>query len=144
MCGQSGVPDLNREHMRPGLRAGPQPRSCEASVACRTSTAIVRGQCGVPDLNRDHVRPVLRAGPQPRSSELVWRAGPQPRNVSERRMSERLSEDVSKIMAWVALIISFFFSHFSFLRVVFSHKVCSRGLFSHHFLGGCLTHTGGK
>ena len=26
---------------RPGLRAGPQPRSCEASVACRTSTAIM-------------------------------------------------------------------------------------------------------
>ena len=50
-------------------RAGPQPRSCEASVACRTSTAIMWGQCGVPDLNRDHVSSVWRAGPQPRNGQ---------------------------------------------------------------------------
>ena len=88
-------------------RAGPQPRSCEFSVACRTSTAIVWVQCGVPDLNRDRVRSVWRAGPQPRSCEFsvacrastaivcvqcgvpglnrdrvssVWSAGPQPRS----------------------------------------------------------------
>ena len=58
-------------------------RWCVVSVACRTSTAILRGQCGVPDLtailrdqcgvpdlNRDSVRPVWRAGPQPRSCEF--------------------------------------------------------------------------
>ena len=68
--GQCGVSDLNRDAVRPVLRAGHQPRSCEARVACRTSTAIMWGQCGVPDLNRDHVRQVLRAGPQPRSCEF--------------------------------------------------------------------------
>ena len=87
--------------------AGPQPRLCEISVACRTSTAIPWVQCCVPDLNRDPVRSVLRAGPQLRSREfsvacrtstaIVWdqccvpdlnsdpvssvlRAGPQPRS----------------------------------------------------------------
>ena len=87
--------------------AGPQPRSCEFSVACRTSTTILWVQCGVPDLNRDPVSSVWRAGPQPRSCEFsvacrtstvilwvqcgvpdlncdpvssVWRAGPQPRS----------------------------------------------------------------
>ena len=38
--------------------AGPQPRPCEFSVACRTSTAILWVQCGVPDLNRDPVSSV--------------------------------------------------------------------------------------
>ena len=82
MCGQCGVPDLNREHMRPGLRAGPQPRSCEASVACRTSTAILCSQCGVPDINHDHVSSVWRAVPDLSLDRVssVWRAGPQPRN----------------------------------------------------------------
>ena len=50
--------------------AGPQPRLCEISVACRTSTAIPWVQCCVPDLNRDPVRSVLRAGPQLRSREF--------------------------------------------------------------------------
>ena len=85
-------------------RAGPQPRSCEFSVACRTPTAILRVQCGVPDPNCDLVSSVLCAGPQLRSCEFsvacrtptaimrvqcgvpdpnrelvssVWRAGPQ-------------------------------------------------------------------
>ena len=35
-CVQCGVPDLNRDHFRPVWRAGPQPRSCECSVARRT------------------------------------------------------------------------------------------------------------
>ena len=51
------------------FRAGPQPRSCEASVPHRTSTAILWVQCPAPDLNREPVRPVFRAGPQPRSCE---------------------------------------------------------------------------
>ena len=66
-------------------RAGPQPRSCECSVACRTPTAILRVQCsvacrtptailrvqcGVPDPNRDPANSVWRAGPQPRSCEF--------------------------------------------------------------------------
>ena len=55
--------------MQPVWRAGPQPRSCEFSVACRTSTAILCSQCGVPDLNRDHVSSVWRAGPQPRNGQ---------------------------------------------------------------------------
>ena len=72
-------------------RAGPQPRSCEFSVACRTPTAILRVQCGVPDPNCDLVSSVLCAGPQLRSCEFSvacrtptaimrvqwWRAGPQ-------------------------------------------------------------------
>ena len=51
-------------------RAGPQPRSCEFSVACRTPTAILRVQCGVPDPNCDLVSSVLCAGPQLRSCEF--------------------------------------------------------------------------
>ena len=51
---------LNRDHVRPVLRAGPQPRSCEASVACRTSTAIMCGQCSAPGLNRYVRRYVMR------------------------------------------------------------------------------------
>ena len=47
------------DHVSSVWRARPQPRSCEASVACRTSTAIMGGQCCVPDLNRDHVHSVL-------------------------------------------------------------------------------------
>ena len=49
---------------------GPQPRWCELSVPCRTSTTIMWAQCSVPDLNHDHVSSVSRAGPQPRSCEL--------------------------------------------------------------------------
>ena len=52
------------------LLARSQPRSCESSVACRTSTTIMWEQCCVPDLNCDPVRAVLRAGPQPRSCEI--------------------------------------------------------------------------
>ena len=97
------VPDLS--HLVSSVwRAGPQPRACEFSVACRTPTAIPWVQCGVPDPNRDPVSSVWRAGPQPRSCEFsvacrtsttilwvqcgvpdlnrdpvssVWRAGPQ-------------------------------------------------------------------
>ena len=49
---------------------GPQLRSCEFSVACWTSTAILRVQCGVPDPNCDLLSSVWRAGPQPRSREF--------------------------------------------------------------------------
>ena len=86
------------------LCAGPQLRSCEFNVACRTPTAILRVQCGVPDPNRDPASSVWRAGPQLWSREFsvvyrtstairrvqcgapdpncdyansVWRAGPQ-------------------------------------------------------------------
>ena len=61
---------LNRDHVSSVWRAGPQPRSCEFSVARRTSTAILWHQCSAPDLNRDPVRSVFRAGPQPRSCEI--------------------------------------------------------------------------
>ena len=50
--------------------AGPQLRSCEFSVACRTPTAILQVQCGVPDPNRDPAISVWRPGPQPRSCEF--------------------------------------------------------------------------
>ena len=43
---------------------GPQLRSCEFSVACWTSTAILWVQCGVPDPNRDPACSVWRAGSQ--------------------------------------------------------------------------------
>ena len=108
---QCDAPDLNRDLVRSGLLAGPQPRSCEISVACRTSTAILWDPCCVPDLNRDPVRSVLRTGPRPRSCEvsvacrtstaILWdqgclpdlnrdpvrsvlRAGPQPRSCAIR------------------------------------------------------------
>ena len=98
------VPDLNHDLVSSVWRAGPQPRSCEFSVAWRTPTAILWVQCGVPGPNREHVSSVWRAGPQPRSCEFsvacqtstailwvqcgvpdlnrdpvssVWRAGPQ-------------------------------------------------------------------
>ena len=45
-------------------------RSCEFSVACRTSTAILWVQCGVLDPNRDPASSVWRAGPQPRPCEF--------------------------------------------------------------------------
>ena len=45
MYGQCCAPDLNRDAVRPVLRAGPQlPRSCEFSVAHRTSTAKCVGK----------------------------------------------------------------------------------------------------
>ena len=37
---QCGVPDLNRDPASSVWRAGPQPRSCEFSVACRTSSIV--------------------------------------------------------------------------------------------------------
>ena len=67
---QCGVPDPNRDPASSVWRAGPQPRSCEFSVACRTPTAILRVQCGVPDPNRDPANSVWRPGPQPRSCEF--------------------------------------------------------------------------
>ena len=36
---QCSLPDLNRDRVSSVFRAGPQPRSCELSVPCRTSTA---------------------------------------------------------------------------------------------------------
>ena len=38
---QCSAPDLNRDPVRSVFRAGPQPRSGEISVPCRTSTAIL-------------------------------------------------------------------------------------------------------
>ena len=67
---QCGVLDPNCDHASSVWRAGPQPRSCEFSVACRTPTAIMRVQCGVPDPNRDPANSVWRPGPQPRSCEF--------------------------------------------------------------------------
>ena len=39
MWAQCSVPHLNHDHVSSVSRAGPQPRSCELSVPCRTSTA---------------------------------------------------------------------------------------------------------
>ena len=102
----SSSSDLNYDLVSSVWHAGPQPRSCDFSVACRTPTASSWVQCGVPDPNRDPASSVWRAGPQPRSREFsvacrtstaiprvqcgvpdpnrdhassVWRAGPQPR-----------------------------------------------------------------
>ena len=89
------------------FRAGPQARSCEFSVPCRTSTAIRCVQCSAPDPDRVLVSSVFRA-----AIAILWvqycadlnrdpvrpafRAGPQSRNVSERRIAERVSEDMSE------------------------------------------------
>ena len=56
-------------------RAGPQPRSREFSVACRTPTAILRVQCGAPDPNRDLCEfSVACRTPTAISASSVWRA----------------------------------------------------------------------
>ena len=65
------MPDLNRDHVSSVWRAGPQPRSCEFSVARRTSTA---------------------KWSERRMSERLSEA------LSE-RMSERMSEDMSERMS---------------------------------------------
>ena len=59
-----------RESVCSVWHVGPQLRSCEFSVACRTPTAILRVQCGMPDPNRDPASSVWRPGPQPRSCEF--------------------------------------------------------------------------
>ena len=64
LLSSSSSSDLNCDPVSSVWRAGPQPRSSEFSVACRTPTAILRVQCGVPDPNRDLVSSVWRAGPQ--------------------------------------------------------------------------------
>ena len=90
LCVQCGVLDPNRDPASAVWRAGPQPRSCEFSVASRT-TAILRVQCGVPDPNRDPANSVWRPGPQPRSCEF---------SVACRTssiVSENLSERMTKI-----------------------------------------------
>ena len=111
----------HRNPMTSVCRAGPQPRSCDISVACRTSTTILWVQCGVPDLNRDPVSSVWRAGPQPRLCGFSVRAGPQLRScessvacrtstaimcvqcgvpdLNREDMSERMSEDASERMS---------------------------------------------
>ena len=70
LCVQCGMSDLNCDPVSSVWRAGLQPRCCEFSVACWTSTAILRVQCGVPDPNRDPAHSVWRPGPQPRSCEF--------------------------------------------------------------------------
>ena len=90
-------------------RAGPQPRSCECSVACRTPTAILRVQCGVPtpteiswvqccvpDLNCDPASSVWRAGPQLRSCEFSVAC--RTSSIVSENLSERMTEDMSKRM----------------------------------------------
>ena len=114
---QCGVPDPNRELVSSVWRAGPQPRSCEFSVAARTPTAILWVQCGGPDPNRDPVSSVWRPGPQPRSCEFSVACRTSSivsENLSERyvrryvrknvkryvwKMSERMSEDMSERMS---------------------------------------------
>ena len=66
----SSSSDLNHDLVSSVWHAGPQPRSCEFSVACRTPTASSWVQCGVPDPNSDPASSVWRAGPQPRSREF--------------------------------------------------------------------------
>ena len=66
----SSLSDLNHDLVSSVWHAGPQPRSCEFSVACRTPTASSWVQCGVPDPNGDPASSVWRAGPQPRSREF--------------------------------------------------------------------------
>ena len=89
-------------------RAGPQLRSCECSVAWRTSTRILWVQCGMPDLNRDPASSVWRAGSaailwsqccapdlnrDPVSS--VWRAGPQ-LDMSEKNVRRYVRKNVKR------------------------------------------------
>ena len=75
-------------------RAGPQPRSCEFSVAARTPTAILWVQCGVPDPNRELVSSVWRPGPQPRSCEFSVAC--RTSSIVSENLSERMTEDMSE------------------------------------------------
>ena len=95
--------------------AGPQPRSCEFSVACRTSTAILWVQCGVPDPNREPVSSVVACRtptastwvqcgvPDPNRDPVssVWRAGPQPRSC-ECSVACRTSTAIPASSVWRA------------------------------------------
>ena len=92
MCVQYCVQDLNCHHVRSVWRARPPPRSCAASVACRTSTAIMWGQCGVPDRMSERMSKDMSE----RMSDRM------PERLSERmseRMSDRMSERMSKDMS---------------------------------------------
>ena len=60
---QCSLSDLNHDHPRPVLPAGPQPRPSPPSVPCRTSTTTIHAQCSLPDLNREYPRQVFPAGP---------------------------------------------------------------------------------
>ena len=94
---QCGVPDPNRELVSSVWRAGPQPRSCEFSVAARTPTAILWVQCGGPDPNRDPVSSVWRPGPQPRSCEFSVAC--RTSSIVSEKLSERMTEDMSERMS---------------------------------------------
>ena len=56
-------------------RRRPQPRLCELSVPCRTSTAIMWAQCSLPDSNPDPVSSVFRAAPVSHSC-VIWQSKP--------------------------------------------------------------------
>ena len=67
-CRLPPPPDLNHDHPRQVIPAGPQPRPSMPSVPFRTSTARIHAKCSLPDLNRENPRQVFPAGPQPRPS----------------------------------------------------------------------------
>ena len=101
---QCGVPDLNRDPVSSVWRAGPQPRSCEFSVACRTPAAILWVQCGVPDLNRDPVSSVWRAGPQVMCQKICqkeWQKLCQKecQKICQKKCQKDMSEDMSERMS---------------------------------------------
>ena len=97
------MPDLNRDHGRPVLRAGPQPRSWEASVACRTSTAIMCIQCCVFSRMSERMSEDMSERLSKDMSERISEYMSQ--DMSERikdmseRISERMSEDMSERMS---------------------------------------------
>ena len=57
---QCSLPDLNHDHPRPVLSAGPQSRPSTPSVPCRASTTTIHVQCSLPDVDHDHPRPSVR------------------------------------------------------------------------------------
>ena len=88
---------IGRDSVSSVWHAHPQLRSCEFSVACWTSTAILRVQCGVPNPNRESDEPLWQIGPDTRvplqgavdvvhcwidrdSVSSVWHAEPQLRS----------------------------------------------------------------
>ena len=103
---QCGVldPNGNWDPLSSVWRTGPQPRSCEFSVASRTPTAILRIQCGVPDPNRDPVSSVWRAGPQVLCQKICqkeWQKICQKewQKICQKKCQKDMSEDMSERMS---------------------------------------------
>ena len=92
------MPDLNRNPGRPVLRAGSQPQSWEASVACRTATAIMCIQCGEYLSTSSMAERMTEDMSQSMSEDMSQILSEDLSESMSKDMSERMSEKISKDM----------------------------------------------